>query len=147
HGDGAAGEETNTTRVIRGIEEFIAAVREDSSTWKPEEPRWFRGEPVSTTALVPTLYRQGHTQHENALLQMFRARASGYHDVVPIREHTDQWLFLATRRSGTKNPPGRSGVQVNYNRRRNTSAAMNSNCWSSSPTDSLGKFITAISVR
>jgi hypothetical protein len=26
---------------------------------------------------------------------MFRARASGYHDVVPIREHTDQWLFLA----------------------------------------------------
>src|SRR5262249_21801644 len=97
HGDGAAGEEMNTTRVIRGIEEVIAAVREDSSTWKPEEPRWFRGEPVSTTALVPTLYRQGHTQHENALLQMFRTRASGYHDVVPIREHTDQWLFLATR--------------------------------------------------
>jgi FRG domain len=26
---------------------------------------------------------------------MFRARASGYHDIVPIREHTDQWLFLA----------------------------------------------------
>jgi hypothetical protein len=26
---------------------------------------------------------------------MFRARASGYHDVVPTREHTDQWLFLA----------------------------------------------------
>jgi hypothetical protein len=85
----------NATRVIRSIEEFITAVREDSSAWKPEEPKWFRGEPASTTALVPTLYRRGPTQHENALLQMFRARASGYHDVVPIREHTDQWLFLA----------------------------------------------------
>jgi FRG domain len=85
----------NATRGIKGIEEFIAAVREDSSAWKPEEPKWFRGEPESTTALVPTLYRRGPTQHENALLQMFRARVSGYHDVVPIREHTDQWLFLA----------------------------------------------------
>jgi FRG domain len=26
---------------------------------------------------------------------MFRARASGFHDAVPMREHTDQWLFLA----------------------------------------------------
>jgi hypothetical protein len=26
---------------------------------------------------------------------MFRARATGFHDAVPIREHTDQWLFLA----------------------------------------------------
>jgi FRG domain len=85
----------NASRVIKGIEEFIAAVLEDSSAWNPEEPKWFRGEPESTTALVPTLYRQGPTQHENALLQMFRARASGSHDVVPIREHTDQWLFLA----------------------------------------------------
>jgi hypothetical protein len=86
---------SDATRVIKGIEEFIAGVREDSSAWNPKEPKWFRGEPKSTTALVPTLYRRGATQHENALLQMFRARASGYHDVVPIREHTDQWLFLA----------------------------------------------------
>jgi hypothetical protein len=26
---------------------------------------------------------------------MFRARATGFHDAVPMREHTDQWLFLA----------------------------------------------------
>jgi hypothetical protein len=84
----------NARRVIKGIEEFITAVREDSSAWKSEEPKWFRGKPESTTALVPTLYRPGPTQHENALLQMFRARASGYHDAVPIREHTDQWLFV-----------------------------------------------------
>ena len=83
------------TRVIKSIEEFIAVVRGDSSAWNPTEPKWFRGEPQSATALVPTLYRRKRSQHENALLQTFRARASGYHDVVPIREHTDQWLFLA----------------------------------------------------
>jgi FRG domain len=92
---GSGMEGMNARRVIKGIEEFITAVREDSSAWKSEEPKWFRGEPESTTALVPTLYRPGPTQHENALLQMFRARASGYHDALPIREHTDQWLFLA----------------------------------------------------
>jgi FRG domain len=85
----------NATRVIKRIEDFIVAVREDCSGWNPEDPKWFRGEPQSTTALVPTLYRRGPTQSENALLQMFRARASGYYDMVPIREHTDQWLFLA----------------------------------------------------
>jgi hypothetical protein len=41
------------------------------------------------------LYRHGFTPHENALLQMFRARASEFHDAVPMREYTDQWLFLA----------------------------------------------------
>ena len=85
----------NATPIIKSIEEFIAAVRKDSSDWDPNEPKWFRGEPKSNTSLVPTLYRKGLAQHENALLQTFRARASGYHDVVPIREHTDQWLFLA----------------------------------------------------
>ena len=45
---------------------------------------------------MPTLYRPpGFAPHENALLQMFRTRASGFHDAVPMREHTDQWLFLA----------------------------------------------------
>jgi hypothetical protein len=87
--------QNDATCVIKSIEEFIAAARKDSSAWNPNEPKWFRGEPESTTALIPTLYRRGPTQHENALLQMFRARASGYHDLVPIREHTDQWLFLA----------------------------------------------------
>jgi len=41
------------------------------------------------------LYWGGFATHENALLQMFRARASGFHNAVPTREHTDQWLFLA----------------------------------------------------
>jgi FRG domain-containing protein len=85
----------NVTRVIKGIEEFMAAIREDSSEWNPTEPKWFRGEPRSLTPLLPTLYREGLAAFENPLLQMFRSRASGYHDVVPDVERTDQWLFLA----------------------------------------------------
>ena len=84
-----------SSRVIQSIEEFIETVREDSSSWHPKEPKWFRGEPASGQAVLPTLYRDGFAPHENALLQMFRARASGFHDVVPDRGYTDQWLFLA----------------------------------------------------
>jgi hypothetical protein len=80
---------------IQSIEDLIAAVRNDSSSWDSKEPKWFRGEPDVKTALTPTLYRDGFASRENALLQMFRARASGFHDAVPMREHTDQWLFLA----------------------------------------------------
>jgi hypothetical protein len=83
---------------IANIKDFMDAVREDSKAWDPKEPKWFRGEPNCDPALIPTLYR-GFADHENSLLQMFRARASGFHDIVPIREHTDQWLFLA-RHSG-----------------------------------------------
>ena len=50
---------------------------------------------MSDQALLPTLYRCGFARHENSLLQMFRARAPGFHDKVPDREKTDQWLFLA----------------------------------------------------
>lgn len=81
--------------MIQSIEDFIKAVREGSSSWHPKEPKWFRGEPASEKALLPTLYRDGFAPHENALLQMFRARASGFHDVVPDRGNIDQWLFLA----------------------------------------------------
>jgi hypothetical protein len=55
----------------------------------------FRGEPKSDTALLPTLYREVLAPYENPLLQMFRSRAAGYHDVVPDFWVTDQWLFLA----------------------------------------------------
>jgi hypothetical protein len=81
--------------MIRSIESFIQAVRADSSSWNPREPKWFRGEPRSPTPLLPSLYREGLAAFENPLLQMFRWRASGYHDLVPDRERTDQWLFLA----------------------------------------------------
>lgn len=81
--------------MIRSVDEFIKVVRDDSSSWHDMEPKWFRGEPQSGTPLLPTLYRKGLAAFENPLLQMFRARASGYHDVVPDVEKTDQWLFLA----------------------------------------------------
>jgi hypothetical protein len=79
---------------IQSIEDLITTIRADSNSWHPQEPKWFRGESDFKTALTPTLLR-GFAPHENALLQMFRARASGFHDAVPMREHTDQWLFLA----------------------------------------------------
>jgi hypothetical protein len=84
--------------MIKNIKEFIEAIQADSSSsWlgHVKEPKWFRGESESVTPLLPTLYRAGFAAHENPLLQMFRARASGYHDVVPEVERTDQWLFLA----------------------------------------------------
>jgi hypothetical protein len=83
------------TQTIKSIENFIEAVRADTTSWNPKEPKWFRGEPRSPTPLLPTLYREDLAAFENPLLQMFRSRASGYHDVVPDVERTDQWLFLA----------------------------------------------------
>jgi hypothetical protein len=81
---------------IQSIEDLITAIRADSNSSHPQEPKWFRGESSDfNTPLTPTLLRGGFAPHENALLQMFRARASGFHDAVPLREHTDQWLFLA----------------------------------------------------
>jgi len=84
-----------TTQMIKSIENFVEAVRTDSTSWNPKEPKWFRGEPRSPTPLLPTLYRESLAAIENPLLQMFRSRAPGYHDAVPDRERTDQWLFLA----------------------------------------------------
>jgi hypothetical protein len=82
-------------QMIKSIESFIEAVRADSASWNPNEPKWFRGEPRTDTPLLPTLYREHLAEFENPLLQMFRSRASGYHDFVPDVERNDQWLFLA----------------------------------------------------
>jgi hypothetical protein len=81
--------------VIKSIEQFIAVIRDGSSDWHPEEPRWFRGEPSCATALIPSLDRSTGRDRENELLQMFRAKGVGYSESVPDRDHTDQWLFLA----------------------------------------------------
>ena len=81
--------------MIQSLEDFMKAVRADSSAWRSKEPVWFRGEPAGGKALLPTLYREDLSRHENALLQMFRARAAGFYDAVPDRANTDQWLFLA----------------------------------------------------
>ena len=79
--------------MIQSLEDFMKAVRADSSAWRSKEPVWFRGEPAGGKALLPTLYREDLSRHENALLQMFRARAAGFYDAVPDRANTDQWLF------------------------------------------------------
>jgi len=83
--------------MIRSVENFVTAVRQDSSDWPIEQPRWFRGEPTTSTPLLPTLYRLANgSLRENQLLQTFRARASAFSsDALPDRKKTDQWLFLA----------------------------------------------------
>jgi FRG domain len=86
-------------RYIKSVDQRIKAVRRDSASWYQKEPRWFRGEPDVKTALTPTLFRDGFAAHENQLLQMFRARAGRFYNAVLMREHTDQWLFLARHAS------------------------------------------------
>ncbi|MBR0825972.1 FRG domain-containing protein [Bradyrhizobium manausense] len=81
--------------MIKTIEKFIEAVRQGSAGWHCQEPKWFRGEPLCDTPLIPSLYRSASRDRENELLQMFRARGAGYSEFAPHRDHTDQWLFLA----------------------------------------------------
>jgi FRG domain len=81
--------------VIKTIGEFVEAIRDGSKGWHNKEPKWFRGEPLCDTPLVPSLYRSDCRDRENELLQMFRARGAGYFEFAPHRDHTDQWLFLA----------------------------------------------------
>src|SRR5262249_9056498 len=58
---------------------------------------WFRGEPLSAkTPLLPVLFREPGKHDENRLLQQFRMKAPSLGlGVIPPRDHTDQWLFLA----------------------------------------------------
>lgn len=68
----------------------MVAVRTDRG---PLQHAWYRGEPSTTTPLLPRLFRQRH--NENQLLQFFRMKAPTYWNQCPDREATDQWLFLA----------------------------------------------------
>jgi hypothetical protein len=84
--------------LIRTVEQFVSAVRTESSASPVEQPRWFRGESASCpTPLVPGLYRSvPSAARENQLLQTFRARAAAFSsEPLPDRKKTDQWLFLA----------------------------------------------------
>jgi len=80
--------------MIQSLEDFMKAVRADSSAWRSKEPVWFRGEPAGGKALLPTLYREDLSRHENALLQMFRARAAGFYDAT-VRTRTSGFFWRA----------------------------------------------------
>ncbi len=84
-----------TDHLIDSIEELIAKIRDDSSQWPEDHPRWFRGEPATKTRLIPKLYRREPYPNENQLLQNFRAMAPSFAAATPPREATDQWLCLA----------------------------------------------------
>jgi len=86
---------------IGSIADFIKRVKIDSQNWGlHQSPRfpWYRGEPTTDTALVPRLFRGKYKDDyfENRLLQHFRMQApSPEYGMVPSRDNTDQWLFLA----------------------------------------------------
>src|SRR2546426_3918960 len=84
-----------TVKKMATVEELIAAVRSDYRQWNTKSFPWFRGEPLAiTTPLLPALFRGPHD--ENRLLQQFRQKAPSLGlGVIPHRDHTDQWLFLA----------------------------------------------------
>ena len=86
--------------LINSIEQFISQIKTDYLTWNTTSYPWFRGEPESETPLLPKLYRRkkdGTHYDENQLLQFFRMKAPSLagSTILPPRENTDQWLFLA----------------------------------------------------
>jgi hypothetical protein len=87
---------------ISNIEEYIDVVRAIKIKRKIIVP-WFRGEPKkceNVIPLLPKLFRGSKKSYsqfkalENKLLQDFRLKAYAV-DKTPIRENTDEWLFLA----------------------------------------------------
>jgi len=84
-------------KTVGSIEALIVEVRSDYLAWETKTFPWFRGEKLRTkTPLLPALFRDPGKHDENRLLQEFRARAPSLGlGVIPPRDHTDQWLFLA----------------------------------------------------
>lgn len=84
-------------KTVGSIEALLEEVRRDFRGWKTDTFPWFRGEKQSTkTPLLPTLFREPGRHAENVLLQRFRMKAPSLGlQVIPHRDHTDEWLFLA----------------------------------------------------
>lgn len=70
---------SNEEPLIRSVEEFVTTVRTDSAGWPVEQPRWFRGEPATTsTPLVSSLYRTNSgSARENQLAADIPCSRSG----------------------------------------------------------------------
>jgi hypothetical protein len=88
------------TKTIKSLEELISTIRNDYKSWNTTTFPWFRGEPNKPqTALKPKLYRReehNSSDYENQLLQQFRIKAPSLGLMnTPLREHTDEWLYLA----------------------------------------------------
>src|SRR5260221_6896621 len=87
---------TMDDKPVTSIEDLLQRIRSDAADWPLA---WFRGEPVTDTPLVPRVYRardDGTRHDENRLLQFFRMKAGTFAtNPVPLRDATDQWLFLA----------------------------------------------------
>jgi hypothetical protein len=89
-------------KLVVSIENLIVTVKDDYKMWGMNTTPWFRGEPITSTPLIPKLYRNTELENEKIkkrelqLLNGFRLQAPVYADIqIPQRGHTDQWLFLA----------------------------------------------------
>jgi len=85
------------TKTVDSVEALFTEVRNDYQNWDTKTFPWFRGEPLTTkTPLLPVLFREPGRHDENRLLQQFRMKAPTLSlGMIPPRDHTDQWLFLA----------------------------------------------------
>ena len=85
------------TKTVDSVEALFTEVRNDYQNWDAKTFPWFRGEPLMTkTPLLPVLFREPGRHDENRLLQQFRMKAPTLSlGMIPPRDHTDQWLFLA----------------------------------------------------
>lgn len=84
--------------MISTIQGFVSSVIRQYKKWDFPQYVWFRGEPKTSTPLLPKLFRPRDDKppfNENKLLQMFRMKAPTYSSSTPIKGNTDEWLFLA----------------------------------------------------
>jgi hypothetical protein len=84
-------------KTVVSVEALFTEVRDDYRGWNTKTFPWFRGEKIKTeTPLLPALFREPRRHDEDRLLQEFRAKAPALGlGMIPPRDHTDQWLFLA----------------------------------------------------
>lgn len=86
-------------RIVESISTLIGEVTKDYMKWGTSTRPWFRGEPECVDrTLVPKLFRkEGRKPYaEIHMLQHFRMKAPTLGlPFIPMRNHTDQWLFLA----------------------------------------------------
>ena len=86
-------------KMIKSVVEFIEEIENGLSLWPPHTKPWFRGEsePRPRDDPPPPLRPKiaDYTENqENYLLQSFCRQAGGLAN-VPLREHSDLWLFRA----------------------------------------------------
>jgi len=82
--------------IAASVFELLEVTKSTYHSWDTQARPWFRGEPESSTPLLPRLYRKAAPHDENLFVQRFRSMGPVYSSGVyaPPREHNDQWLYI-----------------------------------------------------